>query len=319
MFTVKIVSNFSTLVGCQDKKLLLDSSKALKLKSNFEFPIILEIFPTDPVLSQKRLIPYCVTLSNNNGVLNSNSTVTDLIKFSSNSYVLKLNELFVTSQTNILYQEMNSGAFVSVNSDGNILVNSGGEIVFNRDLKTVLKKAEAQDLSQNYYSVLVVSTDEIGKVFVFNFKNELLIEKPANRIEKIDGGFQTLLINNDIVKSGFVSKFKIDNGVELLEEYSVYINDGPRQDYNLLTVPIVFLQSVKAKNFEFAKSLLSPILQQKVSAENLESFFGDFNEITTDAPDFLNENEFVLTYGNEEKSAKIFKFSVRDDIIVNIA
>lgn len=317
MFKIQILSKFNAVINIESKKYFVEDGKDLILQTDLMNNLNLEVFPKNPVVENKRLLPFVVCLQNDMGKLSTNSFLADLVKFDLENYQLILKEYCVHLQKNVAH-EFNNGTIADVSLNGELILKVNNEAAFKKLFNTSIETTNFIELKNNFFAVLVLKENNEGVVFVFDADNKLVLEKSANKIEITDDGFQILQIFNDVTKNGLVNKYKINETLEMMEEYAVYLKDGPKEINNKRIVPIAFLQCIKAKNFEYAKTFLSSDLEQKVTEDNLSAYFGEWNEICTN---YLNKNtfnQFALIYGEENKFAKIFNFKIENDLITNI-
>lgn len=317
MFKIQILSKFNAVINIESKKYFVEDGKDLILQTDLMNNLNLEVFPKNPVVENKRLLPFVVCLQNDMGKLSTNSSLADLVKFDLENYQLILKEYCVHLQKNVAH-EFNNGTIADVSLNGELILKVNNEAAFKKLFNTSIETTNFIELKNNFFAVLVLKENNEGVVFVFDADNKLVLEKSANKIEITDDGFQILQIFNDVTKNGLVNKYKINETLEMMEEYAVYLKDGPKEINNKRIVPIAFLQCIKAKNFEYAKTFLSLDLEQKVTEDNLSAYFGEWNEICTN---YLNKNtfnQFALIYGEENKFAKIFNFKIENDLITNI-
>ncbi len=317
MFKIQILSKFNAVINIESKKYFVEDGKDLILQTDLMNNLNLEVFPKNPVVENKRLLPFVVCLQNDMGKLSTNSSLADLVKFDLENYQLILKEYCVHLQKNVAH-EFNNGTIADVSLNGELILKVNNEAAFKKLFNTSIETTNFIELKNNFFAVLVLKENNEGVVFVFDADNKLVLEKSANKIEITDDGFQILQIFNDVTKNGLVNKYKINETLEMMEEYAVYLKDGPKEINNKRIVPIAFLQCIKAKNFEYAKTFLSSDLEQKVTEDNLSAYFGEWNEICTN---YLNKNtfnQFALIYGEENKFAKIFNFKIENDLITNI-
>lgn len=317
MFKIQILSNFNAMVNIESKKYFVGNGKDLILQTELVNNLTFEVFPKNPIVENKRMLPFVVCLQNDMGKLSTNSSLIDLVKFDVENYQLILKAYYVHLQKNVVH-EFNNGTIVNVNFNGELTLNVNNETAFKKLFNTGVETTNFIELKNSFIAVLVLLENNEGIVFVFNAENKLVLEKSANKIEITDEGFQILQIFNDVTKNGLVNKYKISENLEMMEEYAVYLKDGPKEINNKKVVPIAFLQCIKAKNFEYAKTFLSSDLKQKVSEDNLSAYFGEWNAICTNYLSKNSVNQFALIYGEENKFAKIFNFKIENDLITNI-
>lgn len=179
------------------------------------------------------------------------------------------------------------------------------------------------------YSVEIVKEDNILKsnnsfssLFSLPENNYILILKPiatkqnnfeANQLE-IDGKtIKKLNFLNDLRGRGKVETFSVSKNKLLCEDayfvYSNTFNKNPSSDLILLD----FFQSVVAKDFKTASSLLSTNLLGVLNKDAINEFFGTFTDCKL--VNYYSAPAVVLIY---ETEAKVFGCQILENKIADI-
>ena len=118
----------------------------------------------------------------------------------------------------------------------------------------------------------------------------------------------------DIAGHGIVEIFKFDDDIKKADEYTVYMSGQPKTNVCPKTLPIYFLECIKAKDYKQAKKCLSDGLFQKAKLEHVAEFFGDFVDV--DIFDDKIYLEYIDLGGNY--FAKKYNFLLDDGKIADI-
>lgn len=93
--------------------------------------------------------------------------------------------------------------------------------------------------------------------------------------------------------------------------------DFPQIDQKL--VPYYFLDALRVKDFDLARSYLTSTLSQALDNRHLEMFFGDFKNFGQNLGENIFPEDVALFYEeNEIQVAKVFHFELKDGKIANI-
>ncbi|MBP3619879.1 MAG: hypothetical protein J6J24_04385 [Clostridia bacterium] len=105
-----------------------------------------------------------------------------------------------------------------------------------------------------------------------------------------------------------IQKLEIEEeGILMKEERMIYNKKTPsRREF----VSFKFMESIRAKDFDFAHTLLCKKLQESVNKENLQTFFGNISFFV-----FLEENQFLCFSQN---SKNFVSFAVEHNEIQDI-
>lgn len=135
----------------------------------------------------------------------------------------------------------------------------------------------------------------------------------GNKIEISSEKVKRLNFLGDIAGRAKVEIFSpSENNLTKTEQYYVYLNkEQPPAESDLILLS--FFEAIYAEDFQFATSLLSQELAQKLSKETLKSYFGNFTECRI--VNYYSAPCVALLYENE---AKVFSASYLDNKIIDV-
>ncbi len=110
------------------------------------------------------------------------------------------------------------------------------------------------------------------------------------------------------------ASYKFEDDITLQNESYVHNSSNPHDKLHNELVPYKFMESIRAKDFEFAYSFLSENLKNQIDDAQMREFFGNFSNFLP-----LSTTEFVTI---NDKQKKFVKFNMSgnfvNDIIVEL-
>lgn len=249
-------------------------------------------------INNKNKLPSCVMLNffNINFAKNLNAKI---IKLSNQNYKIFFNlpDCIVYHPSTLLCSTIINNLSLSFwDSTTQFLIiqneNTMQKITINYYIK------EPKFINYLQYYALTGKTDNLDYVLIFDSYGNILFEEAQNIIELNKENITTLQKIKDIANHGYVSKYKINDGiVHTLEQYSVYLDERPHIAPNNMIVALAFLEAINIKNLSLARSYLCDELSSTLTDNQLTDFFGGYTEFE---PNFLNnaDNSLLLTYSN---------------------
>lgn len=178
-----------------------------------------------------------------------------------------------------------------------VLNNSSGNILFyeNNKLKKQLtcKLVTTAEITQIQNKIIVKCLLEKNNYYIaiLNIDNlEILKEVVCDSYEENKNEIKCLTKLNDLAKHAKISSFNYQNGSE--EEYNVYLNGSPTKTNSYLLIPYAFLEAIKVKNYNLARTYLCDNLSSVTNA-HLNEYFGIIEEIYLDS---YNIENFKIPY-----------------------
>lgn len=160
-------------------------------------------------------------------------------------------------------------------------------------------------------NIFIYGTLQNSNIYVLIFdpnKNEIVFENIGELIEKDKNSIKFLTNTKNLANHGIV--YEYDKKSSVVDKYAVYIDQNPQRTNIIDIIPYAFLESVKIKDFNLARSYL---VDTFVTNQNLESYFGEIDDI------FLNPYSTELEYTILSNGvSKTFTFSVENDKIKDI-
>ena len=237
-----------------------------------------------------------------------------VIKIKENSYFLLFlqeNECFLQKKCKKIVK---NGQIFTFYQNGLMEIETENSVLFSEIYDFEITDAEVLDLKNNYFAVLLFGKNEKEFSIIFNGEFVEIINFNSCVIENTENGFKVLTNLFDIAGHGLVEVFEIGEDIKKVDEYSVYMNNAPRREFNTNVLPVYFLQCIKAKDYSEAKKCLSQTLKAKARVEHLSQFFGNFINI------ILQDDKIYLQYVNSFNRyfAKQFTFDIGNNKIQNI-
>jgi len=182
----------------------------------------------------------------------------------------------------------------------NLIISIDGETILNEQVENI---AYSHFEIKNQMCFIYFSGKRNFVVVLQN--SEVKINSYYDEINIQDSEFYFMCKLNDSLNHGKVFHIKD----KIVEDYLVYLDNN---DLNLKPnfVSSVFLDCVKAKNFDYANNLLSADLKQK-NSQNISNFFVEFDNFFP-----INETEVILLKKNT--LAGIYSFEIQNLEITNI-
>ena len=182
----------------------------------------------------------------------------------------------------------------------NLIISIDGETVLNE---------QVEDIKYSHFEIknqmcFIYFSGKRNYVVVLQ-NGEVKINSYYDEINITENEFYFMNKLNDSLNHGKVFHIKD----KIVEDYLVYLDNN---DLNLKPnfVASVFLDCVKAKNFDYANNLLSADLKQK-NAQNISKFFVEFDNFFP-----INKTEVILLKKNT--LAGIYSFEIQNLEITNI-
>ena len=238
-----------------------------------------------------------------------------VIKIKENLYFavfLQENECFLQKKCKKIVK---NEQFFTFYQNGLIEIETENSVLFSGYYDFEIVNAEVMELKNGYIALKLFGKFDEEKSIVLNSQFAEILELDSCVIEATESGFKVLTNLFDIAGHGLVEVFEINEDIKKVDEYSVFMNNAPRREFNPKVLPIYFLQCIKARDFVEAKKCLSPSLNAKAKVEHLSQFFGDFISIIP-----FND-VFYLQYVDSfnRNFAKQFAFEIDNNKIKNIS
>jgi hypothetical protein len=275
-----INSLFPCVINIDDKNLEIDEEVSLIIDTNNSFDIL-----TYPIIENnfEYLIPYSSKFYFKNGKINCDNPYTYILKLSDNTYqiIFKPYKIVKEQSTNILLSK--NFNFDKKKVDCELLFDGEYKLKINKEIEIIIpyiiNEYNIEKLNNNVFLYAKTKNNQNYLLFYDILKNKVALEIICDTFE-IKDNLTILIKYNDHLKQGQIKKYDLDN-LNQFDEYTVYLNGSPKNAYSLQTIPYVFLEGIKAKNYDYASSLLSENLSKKMDNQKLNSFFKDFKVITT--------------------------------------
>lgn len=145
-------------------------------------------------------------------------------------------------------------------------------------------------------------------LLIFNTRSKkVVLEGIFQQIEQSISTIKALKQPTSLLKYGIIYEFDIKNNK--LSQYSVHI-DTKNIECSSEIIPLLFLECIKYKDFNRAKTFL---FDNNVSKLHLENFFGEINEIYFNG--YTTDINYTILSNNIYKN---FTFNVIDNKILDI-
>ncbi len=184
--------------------------------------------------------------------------------------------------------------------------------ITNGDFSLTRKLTPFQNCKCDYNENLVIlGTLQEGNTYVMIFdlsKNKIIFENEVEIVEKEKDKIKFMKNTNNLARHGIV--YEYDTKSKDIDNYAVYIDNNPHRTNIKEIVPYAFLESIKLKDYNLARSYL---LDTFVTNEHLSSYFGDFDDIFFDP--YSKETIYgIVSSGN----TKCYRFELANDKIKDI-
>lgn len=236
----------------------------------------------------------------------------DYPKSQTKSYNIKSKSISFASQSHTLYYSKNDNFFIRLeSSEGQYLDLDYNAIITQLDHKqngdTLLLYAKTNN--EKYLTALIQYQNKHYKCI--NIEQIDLLEIDKNKITT----YKSL---NNTAHHGIIKEYNFDNKFTLTTSL-VSDPDGTTKIQSQDLIPYAFLDAIKAKDFDLARTYLSPTLSQKLSDDHLSTFFDEFDFFMQSLLPNASKNDIALIYpqGNLFVT-KIFSFYFQDNQISNI-
>lgn len=213
--------------------------------------------------------------------------------------------------------------------------NENCTIFYTRGNSGLVKVENKTDMLQFRFSKGIVALDaraSKGKILIWaenmNKKYSIALISLENhkfeleRLENVD----ILEENGKVIKTfrnlhtasghGIVGEY----GVALAGKYKLAkLGDKNSVNVNPILVPYYFLDAIRVKDFDLARSYLSSALSQALDNKHLEKFFGEFKNFGQNLGENIFPEDVALFYDeNDIQVAKVFHFELKDGKIADI-
>ena len=321
-----IKPNFNTIVEIEEQSFEMCKNKISTLLFSTENPVTkIKFFPLDS--ENKDSIPFSILLNLENCLLSTScknqcENVT-LTKYPHDNILLEVKpfllcdapfgehkkELTCASENCTIFYARGDSGIVKVENKTDIL-----QFRFSKGIATLDARASenkiliwAKNLNKKY---------SLAQISLKNSKFEL------ERLENVD----ILEENGKIIKTfrnlhttlghGIVGEY----GPTLSGKYKLAKSgDKTFSHIEEKLVPYYFLDAVRVKDFDLARSFLSRELSKILDNKHLEMFFGNFKNFGQNLGENIYPDDVALFYEeNDIQIAKIFHFELKNGAIVNI-
>ena len=238
-----------------------------------------------------------------------------IVKMSSNKIILKFcrqNQCFLQKKCAKIKK---NGIIFNFYQNGIVEIEDEERVCFCEEFDFEILDAEVLELKNNFFVIKLFGKNQTEKSVIFNSHYSPLLSFDSCVVEGTENGFKVLTNVMDIARHGIVEVFEIDEDVAKVDEYTVFMNQYPHNEINVMVLPIYFLQCIKANDFSEAKKCLTQKLKSKVKIDHLKQYFGDILDVIV-----LGDEIFVETVDAKgEHIAKKYNFSLEDSKIGNIS
>lgn len=218
---------------------------------------------------------------------------------------------YLLNEEKLFYQGKNYSVKINSCGEDNILVYQDGVLLLRH---TIINPTEALISQIDKYVIISGKTSKPFAIIIDLNLIEVCLFKECDRIE-VDHANKKILCLTDLKTSlnhGFVEIYKLGEKLENETSYPTFLRQAKISNINCVRV-FNFFDSVKAKDFTSAKSLLAPKLAQ-LTNETLEKYFENFSEIRQGKID----NEYYLLQDKSVCIAEKFLFEFSGNLISNI-
>lgn len=204
--------------------------------------------------------------------------------------------------------------FFNFYQSGLVEIETKNELLFSDFINIKIVDADVLELKNSFYAVKFFGENGAEMSIVFSNFFEPLFMFESVVLESIENGFKVLTNLYDIAGHGIVEVFEIGEDVKKVDEYTVYMTGEPKANVNPKTLPMYFLECIKAMDYALAKKCLSNTLSQKSKLEHIKAYFGNFVDI-----DIFND-KIYLEYIDSDGSyfVKQYNFLIHNGKIEDI-
>lgn len=139
-------------------------------------------------------------------------------------------------------------------------------------------------------------------------KGNIEVEQTMETIEKQQNKIKMLANTKNISHHGIVYEYDTKSGD--IDKYSVYIDKNPHRTTLKQAVPYAFIESVKLRDFNLARSYL---IDTFVTNEQLENYFGQIDDIFPNP--YSIDLEYAILSGDKVHN---YKFELTENKIKDI-
>lgn len=321
-----IKSSFDALVEVLGKSFELEADKITSLLSTSENDVIkLNFYPLDN--QNKTSIPFCLLANLNTGSLQSASRTTcdnaTITKYPHDNILLEVEpfKLYDTAlgehKKEILANGEKCTIFFTKGKNGLVKVESSSDFLqfrFSKGITALNVRASKKKLLiwvenlNKKHSIALISTNN----------NKLELERLENVDILEDNGkvVRTFRDLHTAMQHGIVGEY----GASLVGKYKL-VKTGKARPFEIshTLLPYYFVDAIKVKDLDLARSYLSPALSNALDNLHLESFFGDFKGFGQNLGENIYPEDVALFYDeNGSRVAKIFHFSLQNGKISDI-
>lgn len=318
-YYLHIKPTFECLAKILKEEYLLEPQKTYSfLVTNQKLNLL--FYPTNTQLTS---LPFAFSFDKQNLISTKN---TRIIEFPNNNYLIEVNPfLFEAKQNigiktkNVTFGGQNHTIYYSTHSKFNIKIecnNASKEYSLNTKIVDLATKTNKNNL-------LVYSKCEDTKHVIlaleydgekYNYKNLEIVDL----LEEENGNISTYKNLNDFAGHGVVTTYDLNK--EVCMTSTLVYNTTPFLSRQKELIPYAFFEAVKVKNFKLASSYLSQELSKMLSPKHLQSFFGDFIQVSPPLSQNASFNEVALIYNQNNKfiAKNFFLQFDQDNKITNI-
>lgn len=202
-----------------------------------------------------------------------------LIKVNENLYFVKIlakNCCFLHKKVKKIAK---NDTFFNFYQNGLVEIEMENQLFFSDYLDIEIVDVNVLELKNGFYAVKIFGENDTEKSIVFNSFFEPLFMFKSAVLETTENGFKVLTNLCDIAGHGIVEIFDIDDDIKKTDQYTVYMTGQPKPNVNPKTLPIYFLECIKAKDYKQAKKCLYSNLFEKAKLEHIAEYFGNFLDI----------------------------------------
>lgn len=240
-------------------------------------------------------------------------------------YVKKINfQNYCLLELNSLPQILSGEFFLSKNIKNGVVSVVGIPYKFNIEIDSKQYHFEISKILSNIKiletkKLIILESESLEKdYYVLFHKQEQKFYEFFGSVEISENNIKAVIDKNTLSKHGEVLEYNItENSCELVSKELVYLNEKPCLVPPFLT-HIAFFEAIQQKDFFLAKTFLSNELTEKLTAEHLSQFFGDFDSFRVINQKGEIKIALLVKIGENEFNAKVFNLTFCKEKICDI-
>lgn len=322
-----IKPSFDALVEMENKTFEMNKNKISTLLFSSDSPVAkIKFYPLDN--KNKTSIPFGVVLNFDTCSLltscENHCKVVTLTKYPHDNILLEVEPFllydipFGEHKKEVICGDENCTIFYTRGDSGMVKVESKTDTLqfkFSKGIVTLNARANKEKIL--IWVENLNKKNSIAQISLKNGKFELTRLENVDILEENDKVIKTLRNLHTVFHHGIVGEY----GSNLVGKYKLAkMDDKIFSQIDEKLVPYYFLDAVRVKDFDLAKSFLSPALSNVLDNNHLEKFFGDFKNFGQNLGEKIFPEDIAIFYEeNDIQVAKLFHFELKDGKIENIA